>query len=174
MILVGITGEIGSGKDTAYEFFSKNDFRMIRLSDIISEELKKRKMKETRENKQKLGTEMRKQHGNDILAKLAMERAIDNKNYIFNGIRHPAEAKYFREHGCTILYIKCDQKARFNRVKERDRLTWEQFLKMDKRESEKHISDIKADFIVDNSKTKEEFFFQLENLMEKLQRLHNL
>ena len=80
-MIIGVTGSYASGKDSVAEYLIKKGFQHFSLSDEIRKELKKRKIKETRQNLIKLGNELRKKHGNEILAKRIIELiSKNNKN----------------------------------------------------------------------------------------------
>jgi dephospho-CoA kinase len=93
-IVIGIVGQIGSGKDTAIGFLKKHGFVNFSLSDQIRIQLKKQaNLDFSRQEIQDLGDEMRKKHGDDYWAQQAWKEAIRSgqEKLIISSIRHPAE-----------------------------------------------------------------------------------
>jgi len=174
-IFIGVIGQIASGKRVLTDFFIKNyGFQPFSLSSIIHQELKKKHVSRfTRKTLQDLGDELRKKYGDDILARKAIEMVKKNygRKIIIEGIRNPAEIKYFKTLPHFILIgIKAKRKTRFDRVLQRkkswDPKTWEEFLAVDKRDwgvgqgkSGQQVGRCMkmADYVLTNNGTVEEF-----------------
>ena len=60
-MIIGLTGTMGSGKGEIANYLIKKDFEYYCFSDILKEEAKKRNIKPTRKNLQKLGSDIKKQ-----------------------------------------------------------------------------------------------------------------
>jgi len=168
-MLIGFVGRIGSGKDTASDYLMKKyDFKSLRLSDVIAEDLNKQGLPNTRENKQERGAELRRLYGEDILMRKLFEKVKPGENYIFNGIRHPLEAQFLKNKGGILIKVECNDKVRFERIQKRDNIEWEDFVAIEKRESERLIDRIKVDFKIENNGTPEGLYRQIDRLMKEI------
>ena len=79
-MIIGITGDYASGKDSAASILEKMNFYHVSFSDLIREELRRRNIKITRENLIEMGNRMREKSGPNILAKIALEKVKDGEN----------------------------------------------------------------------------------------------
>jgi Dephospho-CoA kinase len=73
-MIIGITGNIGAGKDTFAQHLVVKGFIHISLSEFIREEVVKRGLEMSRENLHNISNEMRKNFGADILARMAIKK----------------------------------------------------------------------------------------------------
>jgi len=168
-MFIGFVGKIGSGKDTAADYIIKKyGFISLRLSDVIADELMQLGTENTRENKQIMGTKMRREQGEEILMRKLFEKVRKGVNYVFNGVRHPEEADFLKRKGGILIKINCNEKVRFERTRGRDKVDWMEFEIMERRESERTIDKIRTDFSVDNNGTLESFHKQLDKLIKEL------
>lgn len=110
MNILAITGLARSGKDTAAKYISgKYGLKWFDFSrDILSEEIKARKLELTKDNMSSIGDELRKEHGQDALAQRLIEKIKDSgtKSVIISGVRSPEEASYLKSHSKRFLLIK--------------------------------------------------------------------
>lgn len=144
--IVLIVGLPGSGKDEASEALRDLlGYKIIRMSDLLLEELRRRGMRETRESLRSLGLELRSKEGNGVLARLAIEvigRSPPPRCFVVNGIRNIEEIDEFvREFGDDVITIAilASKKTRFIRMRARmregfDKETYEEFLRDDRDE----------------------------------------
>ncbi len=140
-LIVGITGAFGSGKSTAADFLEKRGYKKIILSSFLEVEARKRGIKKvTRKILQDIGNEWREKYGKDILAKKTIKLLGKENphNIIIDGIRNLGEVEEFRKNSKFIMVaIVVNRKIRFERLKflkRREKLTWELFEKLDKRD----------------------------------------
>ena len=184
-MIIGITGTIGSGKDTAAAFFIKQEFVHYSLSRIIDDELQKEGKELTRLNRQEKGNSLRKQFGNGILAIRTITKMEDGKNYLVTSIRNREEIEQLKKTSKSffLLNINAEPLLRFQRTQERktsviDPKDFEEFLANDKKESVsadgsgQEISKCAelADFTVLNNGGLEEFHNQLAQRLAELQK----
>ena len=121
-MIIGITGKNCSGKDTVAEILEKMNFHHYSLSDIIREELKKQKIKESRNNLISMGNELRNKHGAAVLAEMTLNKIKDGENFVFTSIRNPAEVKLLKQKDDFLLVnVETNIKDRFKRLQLRKR-----------------------------------------------------
>lgn len=147
MKVIGLTGTLSSGKETVREILEKNlSSYSVVLSSLLREEaLAKQGIKITREIRQNLGNELRKQYGADVLVKIAVSFMQKNKDFlIIDGIRNPGEVDFLRSKfgdDFKLIAVDAPQQIRFERMNERrregDPTTWEEFLRLDERDQGK-------------------------------------
>ena len=177
--IIGIAGEIGSGKDTICEYLKENypNVFVIRFSDVLTEILKLFFDDIKREDQQWLGEILRERFGKDILFKAILRKAdkIDEGIIVLNGVRKEGETKTIKENGGKIVYITADQKLRWERVRIRkekadDDVPFEKFVEMGKAEAELQITTVgaMADFKLENNGSKEEFYKKVKEIIESI------
>lgn len=121
-MIIGVTGRYGSGKDTVAEILQRMNFFHVSFSDLLREELQKRKQPKTRDNLIAVGNELRSRYGPDFLAKLALEKVGEGENYVFTSLRNPAEVKLLQKRPDFLLInILAPEKVRLQRLIERSR-----------------------------------------------------
>ena len=119
-MILGVTGNYCAGKDTVADFLKEHSFHHISLSDFIREEAKKRKLKGTREDLIKLGTALRKEHGNGVLARWALERMEWDKNYVVTSVRNPVEVEVLRtKKNFALINVFANEDKRWDRMQKR-------------------------------------------------------
>ncbi len=187
MKVIGLTGTISSGKEVVREIFEKNtNAYSVVLSRLLKEDaLKKQGIKITREIRQNLGNELRKQYGADILAKIAVGFMQKNKDFlIIDGIRNPGEADFLKSKfggDFKLVAVDAAQQIRFERISKRNRegdpKTWEEFILADERDQGKDEPEYgqqirkcieAADIVLQNDGSMEEFQKKVEDVIKKL------
>ncbi|MCX7956200.1 MAG: AAA family ATPase [Patescibacteria group bacterium] len=187
-MIIGVVGQIAVGKGVLVEYLVKKfGFLSFSLSSIVHEELKKRKIKKfDRQILQNIGNDLRKKYGDDVLAKRAIKnlksQISDPKNFIIEGIRNPSEISYIKSlSNSFIIGIKAKKDLRFKRLLERskpwDPKTWNDFLKVDRRDlgkgedkSGQNVGKCLAycDYVLTNNKDKKDFEKKIEKLIRKI------
>jgi len=124
MIIIGLLGFIGSGKDTVADYLvSKYGFKKLTMSDMVKEELRKNNLPISREEMQKLSIKYKAKHGNGIWAKKCVEYAKKNnwQKIVISGVRDTKELPEFKLGGNFILvFVDADLEIRLNRLQKRD------------------------------------------------------
>jgi dephospho-CoA kinase len=173
--LIGLTGTNGAGKGEAAVFFRKKGFAYFSLSDLIREELQKRKLAPTRDNLIRAGNELRRRHGADILARRILRRVKGRA--VIDSIRHPKEVERLRTRPAfRLVAVDAPAALRFERVKRRGRqesaATLEEFLAKERKEMgrspEAQQLDLclrMADTTLVNDSSLEDFHRKLEALL---------
>jgi len=179
-IIIGIIGEIASGKDTVANFIRKKyKAKVIPMSGSLREGLNIFDLPQTRHNMWTLSEGLRKMFSPDIVAKGALKKIENAKEKIIcvTGIRFQADLKHF-EHlpSFVLVFVKVDAKIRFKRLKKRGQnaddntKTWTQFQKDCKLSTEVHIKKLtkKADFVLDNNGTVDDLRKQIKKLIKNI------
>ena len=121
-MILGVTGNYASGKDTVAEFLQEMNFYHVSFSDLLREELKSRRKKITRENLIDVGNELREKYGKNILARRALKKVRDGENHVFTSIRNPGEVELLKKRTDFILInVTCPDKIRLIRIVQRNR-----------------------------------------------------
>lgn len=181
-IIIGLTGKIGSGKDTvAKHLIGKYGGQSYSYSDALNEVLNIYNLPITRENQQKLSTVLRQNFSEDVLAKAMEKKVINSIGPIvaITNVRREADIADIKKlPNFYLIYVETDQQIRFNRYVLRNQsigdteMTFEEFQLKDKAESEGQIEGLKekANFVINNNGTLEDFYKQIDSIFEKLKK----
>ncbi len=153
-MIIGLTGENCAGKSTVAEYLMKKGFYYYSLSDVIREELKAHNKPITRENLIEEGNALRAKFGPGVLGTKISQMLHNDKNYVVDSIRNPAEVGELKKLGRFFLfYVSAPDEVRFERIRargrEEDPRTYEAFLRIEKLEmenAEKTKQNLKATF----------------------------
>ncbi len=180
-MLIGLTGPNASGKGEVVKFLKGKGFYPCSLSDVIREEVSKRGLGITRERLIEVGTELRRENGNGVLADRILDGIEEDKNYVIDSFRHPDEVKKFQTRpDFSLLLIQADPEVRFARIREREResdpATLEEFLDLEKREAASQDSqgqqltacEAMAEFKIANNGSLPELTQQISGLLQRL------
>ncbi|MBI2079391.1 AAA family ATPase, partial [Candidatus Micrarchaeota archaeon] len=139
-MIIGLVGENCAGKGTAAEHLQKKGFYYLSLSDIVREELTAEGKEITRESLIKKANDLRSQFGADALAEKVIKKLQNDRNYVIDSIRNPAEVDSLkRQSGFFLFYVTASSEIRFERMKNRNResdpKTYDAFLKIEQSEA---------------------------------------
>lgn len=179
MNVIGITSLMGSGTDTVADYIAeKYGYVILHMSDILREMTKKEGLEPTRDNLQL----MRKKYGNTFLAEEIVSRIKENKyeKVIIVAIRRAEDylipKKYFKN--MKLILVKADERIRFERLKNRNRLsdpkTFDEFKRQ--QDNELSIYDFDktfsyADFVIENNGTLDELHKKISVMMKKIESI---
>lgn len=143
-IIIGLTGPTAGGKGTIAKHLEEQGFVYFSLSDVIREQATKYGWRHTREVLQNLGDEMRASGGADILARMTAETSrFKHADWVvIDAIRHPDEINYLKDFfDAKIIGVTAAPEKLFELMKARGRegdpATFEEFIKVQKREQGK-------------------------------------
>lgn len=143
MIIIGLAGTNGSGKDTVGQLFAeKHGFLFADATQMLGDELTKRGLSHERVNKSALSAEWRRQYGMAAIVDKGVEsfKQGDYKGLIVGSLRHPGEADRVHELGGTVIWVDADPQVRYDRITKNsrgrveDQKTFEEFLAEQERE----------------------------------------
>jgi len=177
-MIIGLSGTFGAGKDTISQYLVKKGFQHISLSDIIRAEAKKRRIGHDRDSLRELGNVLVKENGEEVLAKIAMQRQR-KPNLVLSSIRRIKEIDYLHTFkDFKFLFVDAPIKIRYGRLHKRGRIgegtmSFEDFKTKEKLEmSGKSTQRLdlckkKADVLINNSKTEKHLFKQIDKIITK-------
>ncbi|MFA5926066.1 MAG: AAA family ATPase [Parcubacteria group bacterium] len=180
-IIIGLVGEMGSGKDTVAEYL-KNECgaQLFRFSDPLREALEVflESDRVGREDFIWLSNNVRGRYGNNIIAD-SLRRKFNRAGegiIVLNGMRIKEDLDFIRSFpDSRVIYVTIDAKTRWERVfgrgeKADDAVSFEKFQEMEKAETEVQIPDIgkKADFRLENNEAKENLREKTEEIIKKI------
>jgi dephospho-CoA kinase len=183
MIIIGVTGKIGSGKEVVSEYLkSKYDFTHYSARNYITAEVLKKNLPVNRQTMISVANEIRaSKHPGFIIEELYNMAVVNKKDSVIESIRTLGEIETLKSKGSFyLLGIEVDQKIRYERIvlrnSETDRISFEQFKKDDDLEStsgdpnKQNITACikKADYVLNNSGTFEELYKQVDESIEKI------
>ncbi|NTW27022.1 MAG: AAA family ATPase [Candidatus Moranbacteria bacterium] len=176
-LILGITGEMGSGKGTIAKHASlEHKASTRRFSTILRDLLDRVYVEQTRENISTISTILRKNFSEDILAK-AMYHDTENDTHkivIVDGVRRLADIAYLRElPHFKLVYIEASMENRYERIVKRAEntddaaKTFEQFKKDHELETELQIRDLKnySNYVVNNDGTYADLYDQVNKII---------
>jgi dephospho-CoA kinase len=184
MIVIGITGTIGSSKGTVVEYLvSKYGFKHYSARAFISEEIARRGLPDTRENMRLVANELRATHSPSFVAESLYARALeDGANAVMESLRATGEIDALRKKPGKfyLLAVDADPKLRYERILKRqsstDNVSFEKFIA----EEAKEMNDTNpagmnittcmamADGHLTNNKDKDALHLQIDELIKPL------
>ena len=179
-IIIGLVGEKGSGKGTVAEYFKKNyQARIYRFSKILNDILDRLYLPKSRENQINLFLTLKEKFGSEVLANILKKDIENDKNALIvaDGIRRWPELELLSQlPNFYLIYVTADIKKRFERSRLRGEkegessMTFADFKKEEKKPTEIEIANIgkEAFFKINNDKTFDKLFKQIENIIKKI------
>lgn len=178
-IILGITGEIASGKGTTAKYLiEKYSATTHRFSTALRDVAKRVYLEESRENLQKISTMLRENFGDDILSKVIFYDVNNDKNKIItiDGVRRMGDIEFLKQiPGFKLVYAEASMENRYQRIIKRgenvddNTKTFEDFKKDHEREAELQIKDLKnvADFVIDNNGSLDDLYNQIDSILSR-------
>jgi dephospho-CoA kinase len=127
--IIGVTGPIGSGKDTVADYIAKKlGIPVFEISKYIKDKIREAGLPINRTNTMNFGKQISKEEGPDSIAKLYLSQMGDMA--VFSGFRQPPQLDYLEKNANLILIaVDADPKLRHDRVMARG--TVEEFPQLD-------------------------------------------
>ncbi|MBS7656412.1 flagellar hook-basal body complex protein FliE [Candidatus Bathyarchaeota archaeon] len=176
-MMIGITGMPGSGKDIVKEVLRELGFSIVVMGDEVRVEADRRNLPHTPENLGKIMIQLRKEEGEEVLAKRCLPkiRALQSQFVAIDGIRSLAEVSEFKKElpNLRIIAVHSSPKTRFERLLRRNRSDdpkdWSTFIKRDKRELSVGLGNViaTADLMIVNEGTLDSFKKEIRQLIQK-------
>ncbi len=181
-IILGITGEIASGKDTVTKYLvEKYGAKQFRFSDPLRDILDRLHLPQVRKNLAGLSHYLRKAFGEDILAHVIENDAKkdDHALVVIDGIRRLSDIDLVKKlPEFTLIYVEADMERRYERLTGRRQnaddqtKTFEEFKQDHLLETEMTIPPLRVDakHIINNDGTLEELYAQVDKVMKELKQ----
>jgi len=178
-LIFGFAGEMASGKGTAAKYLvERHGAVTYRFSTMLRDLLRRVHLPEDRATIQKISTFLRKEFGEDTLAKVMFEDAKNDTHplIVIDGVRRLEDVKYLREiPEFKLCYITAPMKTRYERLVLRGEnpddktKTHQQFEKDHEGEPEREISQLEAFAaeVIDNSGTLPDLHRTLDAMLKK-------
>lgn len=181
-IVIGLIGEKGSGKGTVSEYFIENyGAEHYGTSKILKRTIESLHLPATRENYIKLALVLKNGFWSSVVIDALIKDIEESKAEIViaDGIRmHGDVAPFRKKYGKNfyLFYVTANLKTRYERTKMRkekageDKTTFQEFIDEEGLLTEVSIHEIgrKADFKLDNNKTKKDLEKQIEKIAKKI------
>ncbi|MDP9316478.1 MAG: DUF429 domain-containing protein [Chloroflexota bacterium] len=108
-LVVGLSGQIGSGKSTAGTFLKSRGFHYGRYSQVLEDILRSRGLEPNRETLQAIGAEVNVSPGQYWLSQQLVHRLPDQGDIVIDGLRFPEDHAFMIEQfGPTFVHIHVD------------------------------------------------------------------
>ena len=123
-MIIGLTGQMASGKTTVVNALLKLGYKLITLSDMVREECQRLGVKEERENLMNVGQILREKYGTGVLAERALEKIkyAHGDKWVVDGIRNPAEVEVLKKEPDFVLIANtAPEDLIINRIRARKR-----------------------------------------------------
>lgn len=179
-MIIGITGTIRSGKDTAANYLVSKGFTHYSLSDYIRKVVREQGLDQTdRTILQKAANELRTANGPGHLADKALEFFLPGMDYVVSSIRNPSEIQVLkRSKGFTLISIDAPLEDRYKRALsagDKKFQAFDEFVESEQRErsndpngQQLHTCMDMADYYIFNPGTGTDSLRRLEQKIEEL------
>ncbi len=181
MMVIGLIGLVGSGKDTVSEYLiSKYGYKMVGMGDIVRELATKLGRSHNRDDLQRTQKEYRERYGDEYFGSLVVEKIKKSgwEKVIINGIRIPPDVEVpKKEFGrqMTVLLVDARPEIRFERLRSRKRVgdpeTFEEFQRQENNELKLFNFDGVLKYVekrVDNNGTLEHLHKNVDKFIKEI------
>jgi dephospho-CoA kinase len=174
--VIAVCGMPGSGKEEFVQVAKSQGLYIVRMGDVVREEVKGRNLELTDQNVGQIANSERKTHGLGVWAERTIPR-IKGDFILIDGIRGDDEIHVFRsalKADFILVGIQSSKEVRFERTKKRARsdapVSWEDFCERENREISWGIENAMAqcEHIIVNEGTLEEFQDKIRDFLKKV------
>ncbi len=175
-IVIGFVGLAGAGKSSALEGI-KSIGTIITMGDVIRKEAELRNLPLTSENLGMIAKDLRKEYGNDVIAKKCVELIKEHPSdtIFIDGLRSMNEVNIFREFlKFPIISIIIDEEIRIKRLlesgREDDSIKIDDIKERDEREAEFGLKEVieNSDYKINNNSTITDLQEKTRKIIEKI------
>lgn len=179
-LIVGIAGQIASGKDTVSKYIA-DEYGAIRYgsSSIFRATLRNLFLPETRDNLQKMSLALRQTFGDDLVARVLHEdiKRTAGEFIVVDGVRRLSDILLLKqEPNFYLLYVDAPLELRYERIVKRAQnaddqtKTIEEFRQDHEREAEISIKALQsqANGVVENDGDLTKLFEQVDMFIKKI------
>lgn len=185
-IIIGISGQIASGKDTVSRYLEEK-YGAVRYgsSSIFRSALRNLFLPETRENLQKISFALRQTFGDDLVARV-LHKDIEEREddlVVVDGVRRLSDILLLKQNpNFFLLFVGAPIELRYERIVKRSQnaddqtKTLEEFRQDHEREAEVSIKALQsqAKGIVENDGDRARLFDQVDAFMKKIDPVGNI
>ena len=180
MKIIAFTGMPFSGKTEALNIIKKMNIPIIRMGDIVWEEVENKGLELNDKNVGYIANEMRERKGKEIWAKKTIEKIKSKKlmdTIIIDGVRSLEEINYFKQFlgdDFILVTINTSDKLRHKRALIRKRKddckNINSIIERDQREIKWGMKSLikSADIIITNDKSKIDLHNKIKKIIEKI------
>ena len=184
MIIIGITGTLGSGKGTIVDLLKEKGFLHFSARDFIVEKIKEQGLEVNRDTMTLVANHLREENEPSYIIENLYKKAKESgKNSIIESVRNPLEIEFLRKNDDFLLIaVDADIKIRYERILKRksvtDNVSFETFKQNEEREmqsKDRNAQNLRAciemaDIRIDNSGTIEELNKQIIELWKTINK----
>lgn len=181
-MVIGITGTIGSGKDTLMELLKKEyNFKHFSVRNYLIQKLEEQGEEVNRLTMSRIANTLRAENHPAFLAEELFNMAQEQGgNSVIESIRTPGEVDFLKNHADFVLFaVDADPNLRYERVQGRksvtDRIDFNTFMSDEQKEmqnDEPHMQNLAtciriSDFKFRNNSTVEMFYKKISKVLEE-------
>ncbi len=185
-MVIGITGTLGSGKDTLMELLKNEyNFKHFSVRDYLINILEEQGDEVNRLTLSRLANKLRADNHPAYLAEqLFIKATNEGGNVVIESIRTPGEVEFLKDHAEFVLFaVDADPNMRYERVQERksvtDRIDFNTFMSDEQKEmqnEEPHMQNLAtciriSDYKFRNNSTIEMFYKRVRKTLENKLKL---
>ncbi len=180
MKIIAFTGMPFSGKTEAVQIAREKKIPIVRMGDMVWEEVKKRGLELSDKNVGFVANEMREKHGMHVWAERTVKKikSMDNVDFlVIDGIRNVEEIDIFKKElgeEFIVIAIEVSDKTRHERAmirsRQDDSKDIEKVKERDRREIGWGLAEVIAssDIVISNEKDIESFKAEIRKIFEKI------
>ncbi len=173
MKIICLVGMPGGGKGEISRILKSNGIPTVLMSDIVREEMRRRKIELNVKNLDATGIQLRKEFGSDVVAKRTVDklRLMKDEIVCVDGVRNTEEITMLKgAGGVKIVHVDAPESVRFRRIiarnESRDAKTLEDFKWRERKQIEFGVGKVIE--IADHAVYNDGSFEELRKKVEKL------